>query len=312
MTLWWILFAIFIIAMLALDLGIINRKAHVIKMKEALLWTSFWVMLAIAFGAGVYYFYGHIKAIEFFTAYLIEYSLSIDNLFVFMLIFRYFGVPHAYEHKTLFWGILLALITRAIFIFAGVALINTFSWVMYIFGAFLIYTGVKMALNKQTEVHPDKNIALKLLRYFMPVSKQFSSSNFFIVKRGVRFATPMLVVLLALETTDILFAVDSIPAVLAISKDPFIIYTSNVFAILGLRSLFFAIYGLMKLFHLLHYGLAAILTFVGVKMLIEDFFHVPVTASLVVIAAILAVSIVSSIIWPGKEDDEVPPATLKE
>ena len=312
MTLWWILFAVFIVAVLALDLGIINRKAHVIKMKEALLWTSFWVMLAIAFGVGVYYCYGHIKSMEFFTAYLIEYSLSIDNLFVFMLIFRYFGVPHAYEHKALFWGILLALITRAIFIFAGVALINTFSWVMYIFGAFLIYTGVKMALNKQTEVHPDKNIALKLLRYFMPVSKQFSSSKFFIVKRGVRFATPMLVVLLALETTDILFAVDSIPAVLAISKDPFIIYTSNVFAILGLRSLFFAISGLMKLFHLLHYGLAAILTFVGVKMLIEDFFHVPVMASLVVIAAILAVSIVSSIIWPGKEDDDVPPATLKE
>ncbi|HOX15602.1 MAG TPA: TerC family protein, partial [Smithellaceae bacterium] len=287
MTLWWIFFAIFIIAMLALDLGIINRKAHVIKMKEALLWTSFWVTLAVLFGAGVYYFYDHIKAMEFFTAYLIEYSLSIDNLFVFMLIFRYFGIPHAYEHKALFWGILLALITRAVFIFVGVALINLFGWVMYIFGAFLIYTGIKMALNKQTEVHPDKNIALKLLRKMMPVSQEFSGAKFFIVKRGVRYATPMLAVLLALETTDILFAVDSIPAVLAISKDPFIVYTSNVFAILGLRSLFFAISGLMKLFHLLHYGLAAILSFVGIKMLIEDFFHVPVTASLLVIASIL-------------------------
>ncbi|HPE07042.1 MAG TPA: TerC family protein, partial [Smithellaceae bacterium] len=287
MTLWWIFFAIFIIAMLALDLGIINRKAHVIKMKEALLWTSFWVTLAVLFGGGVYYFYDHIKAMEFFTAYLIEYSLSIDNLFVFMLIFRYFGVPHAYEHKALFWGILLALITRAVFIFVGVALINLFGWVMYIFGAFLIYTGIKMALNKQTEVHPDKNIALKLLRKMMPVSQEFSGAKFFIVKRGIRYATPMLAVLLALETTDILFAVDSIPAVLAISKDPFIIYTSNVFAILGLRSLFFAISGLMKLFHLLHYGLAAILSFVGIKMLIEDFFHVPVTASLLVIASIL-------------------------
>ncbi len=312
MTLWWILFAVFIIAMLALDLGIINRKTHVIKMKEALLWTSFWVALAVVFGVGIYYFYGHSKSMEFFTAYLIEYSLSIDNLFVFMLIFKYFGVPHAYEHKTLFWGILLALITRALFIFAGVALINTFSWVMYIFGAFLIYTGIKMAFNSQTEVHPDKNIALRLLRYFMPVSDTFAGSKFFIVKRGIRFATPMLAVLLALETTDILFAVDSIPAVLAISKDPFIIYTSNVFAILGLRSLFFAISGLMKLFHLLHYGLAAILTFVGVKMLIEDFFHVPVTASLIVIASILVVSIVSSIIWPDQEADEVPPVTLKE
>ena len=311
MTLWWIFFAIFIIAMLALDLGIINRKAHVIKMKEALLWTSFWVTLAVLFGAGVYYFYDHIKAMEFFTAYLIEYSLSIDNLFVFMLIFRYFGVPHAYEHKALFWGILLALITRAAFIFAGVALINLFGWVMYIFGAFLIYTGIKMALNKQTEVHPDKNIALKLLRKVLPVSQEFSGAKFFIVKRGIRFATPMLAVLLALETTDILFAVDSIPAVLAISKDPFIVYTSNVFAILGLRSLFFAISGLMKLFHLLHYGLAAILSFVGIKMLIEDFFHVPVTASLFVIASILAASILSSIIWPNKEG-EVPPVTMKE
>lgn len=311
MTLWWIFFAIFIIAMLALDLGIINRKAHVIKMKEALLWTSFWVTLAVLFGAGVYYFYDHIKAMEFFTAYLIEYSLSIDNLFVFMLIFRYFGVPHAYEHKALFWGILLALITRAVFILAGVALINLFGWVMYIFGAFLIYTGIKMALNKQTEVHPDKNIALKLLRKVIPVSQDFSGAKFFIVKRGIRYATPMLAVLLALETTDILFAVDSIPAVLAISKDPFIVYTSNVFAILGLRSLFFAISGLMKLFHLLHYGLAAILSFVGIKMLIEDFFHVPVTASLLVIASILAASILSSIIWPNKEG-EVPPVTMKE
>jgi len=183
---------------------------------------------------------------------------------------------------------------------------------MYIFGAFLIFTGIKMALNKQTEVHPDKNIAIKLLRYVMPVDNKFSGDKFFVVKRGVRYATPMLAVLLALETTDILFAVDSIPAVLAISKDPFIIYTSNVFAILGLRSLFFAISGLMRLFHLLHYGLAAILAFVGVKMLIEDFFHVPVAASLLVITSVLVVSIISSMIWPEKEEGEVPPVTMKE
>lgn len=312
MTLWWIFFAVFILAMLALDLGLINRKAHVIKMKEALLWTAFWVSLATAFGAGVYYFYGHDKGMEFFTAYLIEYSLSIDNLFVFMLIFRYFGVPHAYEHKALFWGILMALVTRAVFIFAGVALITTFHWVMYIFGAFLVYTGIKMAMNKQTEVHPDRNVALKLLRYVMPVDQRFNGSKFFIVKNGVRHATPMLAVLLALETTDILFAVDSIPAVLAISKDAFIVYTSNVFAILGLRSLFFAISGLMKLFHLLHYGLAGILTFVGVKMLIEELFHIPVAISLVVIASILAVSMISSMIWPLKDEDETPPVTLME
>ncbi|MFO7569379.1 MAG: TerC family protein [Smithellaceae bacterium] len=311
MTLWWILFAVFIIAMLALDLGVINRKAHVIKMKEALLWTAFWVALSLLFGLGVYYFYGHQKAMEYFAGYLIEYSLSIDNLFVFMLIFRFFAVPRELEHKALFWGILLALITRAVFIMAGVALINTFHWVMYIFGAFLIYTGIKMALNKQTEVHPDKNIAIKLLRFFIPVTEKFHGARFFVVKKGVRYATPMLAVLLALETTDILFAVDSIPAVLAISKDPFIVYTSNVFAILGLRSLFFAISGLMKLFHLLHYGLAAILSFVGIKMLIEEFFHIPVTASLLVIASILVFSILTSLIWPDK-DEEVPPVIIKE
>lgn len=301
MTLWWIIFGVFILAMLVLDLGVFNRKTHVIKMKESLLWTAFWVTLAFVFGLGVYYFHGQAKAMEFFAGYLIEYSLSIDNLFVFMLVFRFFRVPHEYEHKALFWGILMALVTRAIFIFAGVALINTFSWVMYIFGAFLIFTGVKMALNRQTEVHPDRNVAIKLLRYFVPVTKRYSGAKFFTIKRGVRFATPMLVVLLALETTDILFAIDSIPAILAITKDPFIVYTSNVFAILGLRSLFFAISGLMKLFHLLHYGLAAILSFVGVKMLIEDFFHVPIAASLITIVSILLASIAASIIWPAKE-----------
>ncbi len=314
MVWWWLFFAVFILAMLALDLGVFNRKSHIIKMKEAMLWTLFWVTLALLFCVGIYFFYGHTKAMEFVAGYLIEYSLSIDNLFVFMLIFRFFNVPRAYEHKALFWGILMALVTRGVFIFAGVALINTFSWVMYIFGAFLIFTGIKMALNKQTEVHPDKNIAIKLLRYIIPVTNKFSGAKFFIIKRGIRYATPMLAVLLALETTDILFAIDSIPAVLAISKDPFIIYTSNVFAILGLRSLFFAISGLMKLFHLIHYGLAAILTFVGIKMLIEDFFHVPVAASLLVIISILAVSIVSSVIWPDlkNEEGEVPPVTMKE
>ncbi len=312
MTGWWIFFGVFILAMLALDLGVFNRKTHVIKMKEALLWTSFWVTLALLFGAGIYFFYGHGKAVEYVTAYLIEYSLSIDNLFVFMLIFRYFDVPRAYEHKALFWGILLALITRAVFIFAGVALISCFHWIMYIFGAFLIVTGIKMALNKQTEVHPDKNIAIRLLRFVMPVSKNFSGAKFFVLEGGVRFATPMLAVLLALETTDILFAIDSIPAVLAISQDPFIVYTSNVFAILGLRSLFFAISGLMRLFHLLHYGLAAILSFVGVKMLIADFFHVPVGISLLIIASILIASIISSVVWPEKEEGEVPPVTMKE
>ena len=312
MTLWWIIFGVLIFAMLALDLGVFNRKVHVIKMKEALLWTSFWIALACLFGAGVYYFYGHSKALEFFTAYIIEYSLSIDNLFVFLLIFRFFNVLPAYEHKALFWGILLALITRAAFIFAGVALINKFHWIMYIFGAFLIFTGIKMALNKETEVHPEKNIAIKMLRYFIPVTKEFQEAKFFIIKNGKRFATPMLAVLLALETTDILFAVDSIPAVLAISTDPFIVYTSNVFAILGLRSLFFAISGLMKLFHLLHYGLSAILSFVGVKMLIADFYHIPVGISLTVISSILVLSIIASMIWPDTKYEDIPNITMKD
>ncbi|HON59993.1 MAG TPA: TerC family protein [Smithella sp.] len=312
MILWWTLFGVFILAMLALDLGVFNRRAHVIKMKEALLWTAFWISLALCFCAGVYYLYGHGKAIEFFTAYLIEYSLSIDNLFVFMLIFRFFNVPHANEHKALFWGILLALITRAVFIFAGVALINKFHWVMYVFGVFLIYTGIKLALNKQTEVHPDKNIAIKLLRYAIPVKKEFHEAKFFIMENGRRFATPMLAVLLALETTDIIFAIDSIPAVLAISRDPFIVYTSNVFAILGLRSLFFAISGLMKLFHLLHYGLAVILSFVGVKMLLADFYPVPVGISLAVIASVLVLSVAASLIWPDTKYEDIPNITMKD
>jgi tellurite resistance protein TerC len=306
MALWWTIFGIFILAMLTLDLGVFNRKVHVIKMKEAMLWTSFWITLACLFGAGVYYFYGHSKALEFFTAYIIEYSLSIDNLFVFLLIFRFFNVPAAYEHKVLFWGILLALITRAAFIFAGVALINKFHWIMYIFGAFLIYTGIKMALNKETEVHPEKNVAIKMLRYFMPMTREFYDARFFIVEHGKRLATPMLAVLLVLETTDIIFAIDSIPAVLAISRDPFIVYTSNVFAILGLRSLFFAISGLMKLFHYLHEGLSVILGFVGIKMLIADFYKINIGISLAFIASVIALSVITSLIWPQKEPSDAP------
>jgi tellurite resistance protein TerC len=305
MTLWWIFFGFFIVAMLALDLGVFNRRAHIIKIKEALLWTSFWVALALLFCAGIYFFYGHEKALEFLTGYLIEESLSIDNLFVFLLLFRYFKVPHEYEHKALFWGILLALITRGIFIFAGVALVNTFHWIIYIFGAFLVFTGIKMAFGKGGEVHPEKNVALKILRFFIPITKNFVRDKFFIIKGGKRFATPMLAILLALETTDIIFAIDSIPAVLAITTDPFIVYTSNVFAILGLRSLFFAISGLMNLFHYLQYGLAAILSFVGVKMLISNFYKINVNVSLLVIAAILAIAIIASLIWAKKHVDNI-------
>jgi tellurite resistance protein TerC len=305
MIYWWILFTIFILIMLALDLGVFNRKAHIIHLKEAMLWTSFWVTLAMLFGAGIYYFYGHQKAMEYFAGYLIEYSLSVDNLFVFLLIFRYFHVPHQYEHKALFWGILMALITRAIFILAGVVLINKFSWIIYIFGAFLIFTAIKMALGKEHEVHPGKNILVRLLRSLMPVTRNYGEGKFFIVKRGIRFATPLFAVILALETTDIIFAVDSIPAILAVTKDPFIIYTSNVFAILGLRSLFFAISGIMRIFHYLHYGLVAVLSFVGVKMLISDFYKIPISISLGVIASVLALSIIASLVWPKDPDKTI-------
>jgi len=305
MALWWIAFTILILSLLALDLGFFNRKAHIIRLKEALLWTSFWVSLGLLFGVGIYYFYGHNKAMEYFAGYLIEYSLSVDNLFVFLLIFRYFRVPHKLEHKALFWGILMALITRAIFIFAGVVLINKFHWIIYIFGAFLIFTAVRMALGKEYEVHPGKNIMIKMLRFLMPVTRNYEEGRFFIVKRGIRFATPLLAVILALETTDIIFAVDSIPAVLAITNDPFIIYTSNVFAILGLRSLFFAISGIMRIFHYLHYGLVAVLSFVGVKMIISDFYKIPINISLGVIASFLAVSIIASLVWPQSPEETI-------
>jgi tellurite resistance protein TerC len=305
MFLWWIAFTILILSLLALDLGFFNRKAHIIRLKEALLWTSFWVSLGLLFGMGIYYFHGHHKAMEYFAGYLIEYSLSVDNLFVFLLIFRYFRVPHKLEHKALFWGILMALITRAIFIFAGVVLINKFHWIIYIFGAFLIFTAVRMALGKEYKVHPGKNIMIKMLRFLMPVTRNYEEGRFFIVKRGIRFATPLLAVILALETTDIIFAVDSIPAVLAITNDPFIIYTSNVFAILGLRSLFFAISGIMRIFHYLHYGLVAVLSFVGVKMLISDFYKIPINISLGVIAALLVVSIIASLVWPQSPEETI-------
>jgi tellurite resistance protein TerC len=301
MTLWWIFFAVFILVMLTLDLGVFSRRAHAVKIKESLYWTSFWIVLALFFCAGVYFFYGHHKAMEFLTGYLVEYSLSIDNLFVFLLFFHYFSVPAEYEQKALIWGIIITLIMRGIFIFAGIALINEFHWIIYIFGAFLIFTALQIARGKEQEVHPEKNITIKLLRLLMPVAHEYSGSRFFTVIECKRYATPLLVVVLVLGTTDVFFAVDSIPAVLAITTDPFIVYTSNVFAVLGLRSLFFAISGLIKLFHHLQYGLAVILGFVGIKMLITDLYKIHIGASLAVIASVIALSVVASLIWPKKQ-----------
>lgn len=293
----WIAFNLFILAMLVLDLKVFHRKPHEIKMKEALAWSAFWIVLALLFNAGIYFWRGPQAGLEFLTGYLIEKSLSVDNLFVFLLIFSYFKVPALYQHKVLFWGILGALILRAVFIFAGIALINQFHWLIYVFGAFLILSGIKLALEKDKEIHPEKNPILRLFRRMMPVSKEYKGSQFFFKKAGRRFATPLFVVLLVVETSDIVFAIDSIPAILAITGDPFIVYSSNAFAILGLRALFFALAGLMQLFHHLHYGLAAILIFVGTKMLLADIYKIPIGIALGVIAGILTLSILASLIF---------------
>ncbi|MBI4722974.1 MAG: TerC family protein, partial [Candidatus Stahlbacteria bacterium] len=272
---WWIGFNVFVIGLLVIDLLVFNRKAHEIKMKEALLWCAVWISLALLFNLWVYYSFGHEKALEFLSAYLIEKSLSVDNLFVFLMIFTYFRVPSIYQHKVLFLGILGAIIMRTIFIFAGVALLHKFHWVIYVFGLFLIFIGIKMALQKEKqEIHPEKNPVLKLFRKIMPVTDSYEADKFIVRKMGKYFATPLLVVLVVIETTDVIFAVDSIPAVLAISRDVFIVYTSNIFAILGLRALFFVLAKIMKMFHYLNYGLSAILVFVGVKMFISHIYKI--------------------------------------
>jgi len=293
-------FIIFILGLLILDLKVLQKDDHEIKVREALAWTGFWIALALLFNAGVYYFEGTQKALEFLTAYLIEKSLSVDNIFVFLMVFSYFGIPSKYQHRVLFWGIIGALIMRAAFILVGVALIERIHWIIYVFGAFLIFIGIKMALEKEKEIHPEKNPVLKYFRKIMPVTKEFVGHDFF-TKKGTRWAaTPLFVVLLVIESTDVMFAVDSIPAVLAISHDPFIVYTSNVFAILGLRALYFAIAGVMQLFHYLNYGLAFILIFVGIKMILADYYKLPVSAALGVIAGVLAISVIASIMFPKK------------
>jgi tellurite resistance protein TerC len=296
----WIGFNVFVLLMLALDLGVFHRKAHEVRMKEALIWSGVWISLALIFNLIVYFWRGPEVGLQFLTGYLIEKSLSIDNIFVFVLLFSYFSVPSKYQHKVLFWGIIGALIMRAIFIAAGTALLEKFHWIIYIFGAFLVFTGIRMAMNQGTKVDPDKNPVVKLFKKLFPVTNEYHGSKFWIREAGKWVATPLFVVLILVEVTDLIFAVDSIPAILAISKDPFIVYTSNVFAILGLRSLYFALAGLMHLFRYLHYGLAAILVFVGGKMLLTDVYKIPVGISLSVIVLILAASIIPSLIGRKK------------
>ena len=310
-TIFWIGFNAFVLLMLVLDLGIFHRKSHEVKIKEALVWSGVWIALALLFNIGIYFFYTPPpglkpidSAMQFFTGYIIEKSLSVDNIFVFVLIFSYFKVRPEYQHKVLFWGILGALVMRAIFIFTGVALINKFAFVIYIFGAFLILTGIKLALEKDKKINPGKNPLLKLFKKFIKVSTEFDNGKFFTKENGKRIATPLLVVLVVVETTDLIFAVDSIPAILAVSRDPFIVYSSNVFAILGLRALYFALAGLMKLFHYLHYGLAAVLVLVGIKMILNHHFEAEIISteiSLISVLLILAVSVVFSIKYPANQ-----------
>lgn len=303
----WILFNVFVLLMLMLDLGVFNRKDHTIRVREALMFSAFWIFLALVFNVVVYYIHGRQAAIEYLTGYLIEKSLSMDNLFVFLMIFSYFKVKPQYQHKVLFWGILGALVLRAIFIFAGVALIVKFHWMIYLFGLLLIYSGYKMAVEKDKEVNPEKNPVVKWFRKLMPVSLNYDNGRFFTRIDGKRFATPLFIVLLVVETSDIMFAIDSIPAILAITHDPFIVYSSNVFAILGLRALFFALAGVMNMFHFLHYGLSVILVFVGVKMMIAQIYKIPTGIALGVLATILTVSIVASILWPPSEKNPSKP-----
>jgi len=296
----WIAFSLLVLAMLTLDLGVFHRRAHEVSIKEALGWSAMWIALALLFNLVIYFWRGPVAALEFLTGYLIEKSLSVDNIFVFLLIFSYFRVPSAYQHKVLFWGVLGALIMRGIFIAAGVTLIQKFHWVIYLFGAFLVLTGVKMAFEKDQEIHPERNPVLRLFRRFVPATTSYEQEKFFVKRGGRRFATPLFIVLLLVETTDIVFAVDSIPAILAITVDPFIVYTSNVFAILGLRALYFALAGVMRLFHYLHYGLSIILAFVGVKMLLADVYKIPVTMALAFVGSVLMVSVVVSLLRPHR------------
>jgi TerC family integral membrane protein len=295
----WILFNVFVAIMLALDLGVFHRRAHTVKFKEALSWSLMWIALAGAFAVLVYFWHGHTPMLEFVTGYVIELSLSVDNLFVFLVIFRYFKVSGPNQHKVLFWGILGALIMRAIFILAGVGLITRFHWIIYVFGALLIYSGVKLIRQEGSSVDPGKNPLLKTFRRLVPVTHDYVDGKFFVRRPGL-YATPLFVVLLVVETTDILFAVDSIPAILAITLNAFIVYTSNVFAILGLRSMYFALAGMMDLFQYLHYGLSCVLIFVGSKMLLSHYYTMPTWVALVVVAGVLGTSVLASVLAPKR------------
>ena len=297
----WIGFHAFVFAMLALDLGVFHRKAHVVSFKESIIWTCVWIALALLFNLGIWRYRGEQAALEFLTGYVIEYSLSMDNVFVFALLFSYFAVPSLYRHRVLFWGVLGALIMRAIMIALGTVLIAKFAWILYVFGAFLVVTGIKMIVKRDEAMHPERNPIVRLFKRFVPVTTDYRGQRFFVREDGKWWATPLFVVLILIEVSDLIFAVDSIPAIFAVTRDPFIIYTSNVFAILGLRSLYFALAGVIDKFHLLKIGLGVVLTFVGIKMLLgHTAWKIDTAVSLGVIAGVLGLSIVASLIFPKK------------
>lgn len=303
----WIGFLNFIIMLLLLDLFVFHRNPHEVRTKEAFWWVIFWIGLALAFNVFVYFEFGERSALEFLTGFLIEKALSVDNIFVFLVIFQYFGVPKKYQHRVLFFGVLGAIILRGIFIVLGAALISRFHWILYIFGAFLLATGIKIVVQRETQVHPERNPALRFLRKFVPITKDYHGARFFIREHGALVATPMLAVLVVVEATDVVFAVDSIPAIFGITHDPFIIYTSNIFAILGLRALFMLLSGIMDKFHYLKYGLGLVLVFIGIKMLISGWVHVPIGASLSVVTVLLGGSVALSFLRPAKAEVPLPP-----
>jgi len=297
----WASFVGFVLLMLALDLGIFHRKAHEVSLREAGVWSAVWVSLALLFNAGVYQWFGPERGLEFTTGYLIEKALAVDNIFVFYAIFAYFAVPVAYQHRVLFWGILGALVMRAIFIFAGAALLQQFHWLMYVFGAILLATAVKLLLMSEEGIHPEKNAVYRLFRRLVPSVPDYHGSRFTVVKAGKRYATPLLAVLVLIEWTDLVFAVDSIPAIFAVTSDPFIVFTSNIFAILGLRSMFFLLSGVIGKFYLLKPSLAIVLAFVGIKMLLIDVHKIPIGVSLGVIALLITGGVVGSLLFPKRE-----------
>ena len=296
-----------VLAVLAIDLGVFNKKAHAATVKEAASWSAVWISLSLGFAGLILYLYGKQPALEFVTGYVIEYSLSVDNIFVIVLIFSYFRIPDKYQHRVLFWGIMGALLMRGGMIAGGALLIERFHWVIYVFGAFLIFTGIRMATHDESDIEPEANPILRLVRRVIPITHDYRGQEFFVKEAPTRgaapviMATPLFVVLVLVETTDLIFAVDSIPAIFAVTRDPFLVYTSNVCAILGLRSLYFLLAGVINKFHLLKLGIAAVLTFVGVKMLLSGYYEIPIHLSLLVIVGVLGASVAASILFPREE-----------